>query len=96
VEFLAGLLPGVLVGVVIGLVGTVVARHSRPVLKALVKVGLLLGDGLRIVLRAIRARLDELVVEARADLAKPKAAKAPGPRGEHGPPPPRRFDGPLM
>lgn len=72
--FVAGLLPGLLLGVAIGLVGTVIVRHSRPLLKALVKGGVLVADGLGIVWGKLRAQFGALVAEARSELARPSGA----------------------
>ncbi len=93
--FLAGLLPGLLVGVLIGFTMTTIARHARELAKGLIKLGLLLGDGLGKVGRSLQARLGELVAEARSDLDRQADVEGALPPERRGPQPPRGPGGPF-
>lgn len=76
-QFLLGLLPGLFIGIALGLTGSIIGRNARPVVKGLVKAGIVVGGALAKLFAAARVRFVALVAEARADLAKADKEKEP-------------------
>jgi hypothetical protein len=63
--------PSLLVGAAIGLAGPPVLKLGRPVLKTVVKAGVLLANQVGETVGEAREQFSDLVAEARSELAKP-------------------------